>query len=771
MGTKRRLSISSSTANTGECSTKKRRWGSKKDLVQFERQPTDQHHDQHLCATCRKLDVKAVQALDGKNLGNHGVPVFSFKLGISALHSNCAMCKMLATMIFECRSNRRFTESAQARFQKESEHDYHLRAFDKETFFRRTTRYKDPSVSCKEPVLVVYDGRAKKRAGENGVGDYQIQRGFIQASEHNPNESQRKSFLLKDPQGLASLQWVRQAIDECQAGHICRPLDFKFPWSARVIDCQTRRIVRLTKGQKYLALSYVWGDYHKKRAKKNLTAYQKAASSTFQLPARLPATIEDALELSLSLGYRYLWVDRYCIKQYHSSDKKKQIKQMSNIYAWAVATICATGTDDRTGIYGVSLPIKPYTTHSQGLRLEWSQRSLKNHIWRSEWLSRGWTLQESVLSSRCLFFTPDGPIVACKAGVFNECTVQYRPVSLIERFFSRETFLFNQGYDLEYYGYQYVKRRRLPQRFSLLRQQYTKRSLGYDSDALTAFQAILSTIGAPSYWGIPTFPEIDAIMLGVHGVFGKDVKLFLDNPSDTPLRQPFQGLKLEQQFIVNLQWMVRPGQKGYSRCKGLIPSWSWATQSTEVIDPPESLLRFHKPTSDDFWARLYVRHPGEQFVRLKKLLGSASSIIEPKSHDLFICSVLARWKHTGVAGREGSVKVRLTWTSNTEWKQLLPLYRGEAVFDNPPAHALGAGCPTKNRNTCGDGGYAILLHMKPRLNELAGAGVWLLIEAQKRGDYRRKGLLMWPPAPFDGTEPSCRSIDAPKSALKAIILR
>lgn len=51
------------------------------------------------------------------------------------------------------------------------------------------------------------------------------------------------------------------------------------------------------------------------------------------LPEKLPGTIEDAIRLTSSLGYRYLWIDALCIVQDDPiSEKKRHLGRMDAIY-------------------------------------------------------------------------------------------------------------------------------------------------------------------------------------------------------------------------------------------------------------------------------------------------------------------------------------------------------------------------------------------------------------------------------------------------------
>jgi hypothetical protein len=70
---------------------------------------------------------------------------------------------------------------------------------------------------------------------------------------------------------------------------------------------------------------------------------------TIELPELLPRTIRDALEVTLSIGYRFLWVDSLCIVQDDDEDRDLQIDMMDEIYSNATLTIAA-GTGLRKSI-------------------------------------------------------------------------------------------------------------------------------------------------------------------------------------------------------------------------------------------------------------------------------------------------------------------------------------------------------------------------------------------------------------------------------------
>ena len=88
---------------------------------------------------------------------------------------------------------------------------------------------------------------------------------------------------------------VRTWLDHCRTNHeqTCHMVEGLSLRGFRVIDCATGAIVPLPhKSERYVALSYVWGlprsDHH-----------------------GYPPTVHDSMVVTLELGMRYLWVDRY----------------------------------------------------------------------------------------------------------------------------------------------------------------------------------------------------------------------------------------------------------------------------------------------------------------------------------------------------------------------------------------------------------------------------------------------------------------------------
>jgi hypothetical protein len=127
-------------------------------------------------------------------------------------------------------------------------------------------------------------------------------------TRHNPqsgglNTQRYPLGYLIEPHG-PNLGVIKSLMQTCQEQHrsTCkpRPAPIKI---LRAIDCRTRMIVAAHEGQKYTCLSYVWG---------KSTGIVEEPVHNSRLPNNLPTTIYGAIEVAISLGIPFLWIDRYC---------------------------------------------------------------------------------------------------------------------------------------------------------------------------------------------------------------------------------------------------------------------------------------------------------------------------------------------------------------------------------------------------------------------------------------------------------------------------
>ncbi|KAF5577928.1 het-domain-containing protein [Fusarium pseudocircinatum] len=186
-----------------------------------------------------------------------------------------------------------------------------------------------------------------------------------------------------------------------------------------LIDVKESCLVNKTTAETYLALSYVWGgDQKAKLYTHNRQALQTSkALDTLQLSQ----VVKDAMEFTVNLGHSFLWVDALCIEQNEDSQQKKeQLRIMDKIYQSSYVTLVAwTVTSSNSPLPGVgSTQLRPQVMiRTISLPSDVGQLPviLKNRLSRDlkhitghgaffHYDTRAWTLQERLLSERCLLF-------------------------------------------------------------------------------------------------------------------------------------------------------------------------------------------------------------------------------------------------------------------------------------------------------------------------------------------------------------------------------
>jgi hypothetical protein len=222
----------------------------------------------------------------------------------------------------------------------------------------------------------------------------------------------KETFRGYQVQPEVDLAMIKGWLSFCGHNHktMCkRKFDPKLPIDFRVIDCITRKIIfwkDITARKQYVTLSYVWGRPN-----------QDAIFQEGVIPQGVPRTIEDSLLLTTKLGYRYLWIDRYCITQDDVMSRQIQIQSMDIIYQHSVMTvIAAAGIDPNHGLPGVGEVLRErQPTVEIGDRTLVYAPFAKEEILSSKWNSRGWTYQEGLLSYRKLVFTTTQVYFQCNA--------------------------------------------------------------------------------------------------------------------------------------------------------------------------------------------------------------------------------------------------------------------------------------------------------------------------------------------------------------------
>lgn len=285
---------------------------------------------------------------------------------------------------------------------------------------------------------------------------------------------------------------IRNWMQHCQSKHKdkCAVQVPRRPSSMKLIDCSSRKLVKASDHDLYLALSYVWGQ-------------GTMGESTWDpqsevLPVDLPKTVEDAIIVTKALDFKYLWVDKYCINQSDPKELEDQLKQMDLIYLNAELTIVGgSGHSSRAGLPGVSSVERlPQPSARLGKHMVVSLMEDPWYLTRnSAWMSRGWTFQEGLFSRRLLIFLEDQVYFECKTTTFCESMDLMNHEIPLRIFVS---------------GFESMSTAQLNE----ILIQYSSRKLTNQDDAINAFLGVLRTYGRMNnireghYWGVPIFPPV-----------------------------------------------------------------------------------------------------------------------------------------------------------------------------------------------------------------------------------------------------------------------
>ncbi|KAJ4289051.1 hypothetical protein N0V90_011393 [Kalmusia sp. IMI 367209] len=468
------------------------------------------HPNLSLCRMCRDFAKVLQPTSKGFELtAEHAVLPFGnfFQL---RQRTNCSICSLVLSLI---------TTRAGAL------HPY-LAAIDPEV---QGVRLSSGRLSTNEKVLRVDYGM--KHVGEIRILTPQNRfQALRQAHEIDaqfvlwkPSDTRRKEIEQR-----INLDIVKSWLNNCDHNHgsACNhprsqkraansmPLNF--------IDVQNQRLVSATSDEKYFALSYTWGRVDMFQTLKSNFDVRKQSGSLATI--QFPKTIKDAMSFVLSLGERYLWVDAICLVQDDQAQMSRDVPNMDIVYGQAFATLAALGgTDANAGLAGVregsrdpqkittltisdrsqDLDDDPDSKEKETVRLVATPRPLYLSLKLSQWDTRGWILQEHLLSRRCLYFAPDAIYFQCGEETSSEggCNERYE-AHLMDKDHLGDGFIIEKenrvnpifGLDLVY---DLPPRQRLTKVFhayTKLVGLYSQRTLSYKSDVLKAFAGMFAVL-------------------------------------------------------------------------------------------------------------------------------------------------------------------------------------------------------------------------------------------------------------------------------------
>lgn len=343
----------------------------------------------------------------------------------------------------------------------------------------------------------------------------------------------RRRGALQAFNGSLDYELIKSWLTKCDTEHvaICKSVDTGSTSSLNIflIDVSTKTFVRHRPGDRFVALSYVWG---KRVQYPGSVSASRGASgggtndhgptereTNQNLPTFIPQTMKDALTFVERIGERYAWIDQLCIDQTNEEEKQRQINIMDRIFAAAHLTIISLdGPDADWGLPGVSRPL--LQTHQPTVRLNNGQLmatfvySNWDNNGSSIWDSRGWTLQERLLSWRCIVFAKTYTSLVCRTGYYHDCITLDLEGKGVKIWPNQEFFREDgSGINLDDGEWDFKN-------FDALVSVFSGRELTHQSDALNACRGSLNRIsmsaGVEFCFGLPVHDCLRALVWMPH---------------------------------------------------------------------------------------------------------------------------------------------------------------------------------------------------------------------------------------------------------------
>ena len=365
--------------------------------------------------------------------------------------------------------------------------------------------------------------------------------------------------------------WLQRCIDEHPSCHLATP----YGLPNRVVDVGVESEpprIYTTKREKepYVTLSYCWG---RDRNLCSLTTNIDAHSKGIPLED-LPKTIADAVIITRQLGIRYMWIDALCILQDSEEDLIREIAYMGDIYANSFLTIAAKFSENchdgcfrkrnypMTAIYPLDIRL-PAGTREKDSRIYGRTKNrrtssmnklmaLLHYPKRPEkevtpiLETRGWTLQEALLSRRMLSFGKNELSWSCR----NSESSESKPQEVGSNSFNDWQHAVHRVLVTGFERYGNLNRLDAGKLFNYwldIVADFSNRKLSKNTDKLPA----------------------------ISGVQAKIAELLKDTP--------VAGMWKNQFFVPSLLWQVAKDEANESGVAYRCPSWSWVSVTRPVI--------------------------------------------------------------------------------------------------------------------------------------------------------------------------------------------
>ncbi|KAH7065872.1 heterokaryon incompatibility protein-domain-containing protein [Paraphoma chrysanthemicola] len=428
----------------------------------------------------------------------------------------------------------------------------------------------------------------------------------------NETSSPIHSSTRRISPNLPDFQTMRLWISQCKADHQENCQTNGYGTVPKVlIDCQRRTLCtresqpRSNAKMPYVCLSYVWGPEE---------ATHVVGGGT--LPVNLPRTITDAIDVTLKIGFKYLWVDRYCIDQNDANAKHDAIRNMDMIYQGAELTIIAASSDKPSdGLPGISGAREQRATLVVGNHVFMSVRNARKEIELSRWNTRGWTYQEAMLSVRRLVFTNSQVYFQCCSGFRMECWTDDKGPAVSDK-----------CKDFEAFKSVSINGRQRQETIYDRLAEYYERELRFDTDILHAFSGM--------------FRVYSRHKEGPYTIHFYGVPIIVSN-SQAQIVSGASSTACDS-FALGLAWKVYvrfSGGKSIYRldtCDSPFPSWSWASFKAARPKSDQGSICFYPCDLDDEIPRTQKKLSPHVYHNSGKRLSLDEYVSQPYDYNQFL---------------------------------------------------------------------------------------------------------------------------------------
>ncbi|KAK0704647.1 heterokaryon incompatibility protein-domain-containing protein [Lasiosphaeris hirsuta] len=375
---------------------------------------------------------------------------------------------------------------------------------------------------------------------------------------------------------------LRQVVRVCHEDHECSS---KYRWSDRnpswLLEILPKNEVRLVSKPSrlvdYVVLSYSWGDPATMPATEWARIKAAATKSKNGLPVleRLhpfsrscfPEIMQDAITITESLGFHYIWIDSVCIPKGTNWDTEASL--MHEVYGNAAFTLAASSATKATDPLLFDRLAWTHRNKACKLRGVWlhnDQASLNAVRLGSPVSQRGWTLQEERLSPRILYWAGQRWYWSCPEG----------QVAELSQLGCKSTLADQQGWSLPQSFLEVCRtgdEQQLHEEWLDIVESYTRRDLAHAKDRFLAIAGL-----AVRFYNVKA--ESGKVLATEEYLAG----LWRDN------------------FARQLSWSVDKAADPDDNLQLIAPSWSWASLP----------LRVHTKTKHAFRQSEYF-----QFIRTR----------------------------------------------------------------------------------------------------------------------------------------------------------